>query len=60
MAVRARPARLRRGGRSLELKTPLLLVVGVVIAVMLVVLFVPGVQDSIEGYVLTWLARLSG
>jgi hypothetical protein len=36
------------------------LVAGVVIAVILVVLFVPGVQDSIEGYVLTWLARLSG
>ncbi len=36
---------------------PLLLVAGLMIAVMLVVLFVPGVQDSIEGYVLGWLAR---
>jgi hypothetical protein len=42
------------------LNRSLLLVAGVVIAVILVVLFVPGVQDSIERYVLTWLARLSG
>ena len=37
-----------------------LFVAGLVIAVMLVVLFVPGVQDSIERYVLSWLARLAG
>jgi hypothetical protein len=56
VAVRARAA---RRGRSLELKRFLLLVAGLVIAVMLVVLFVPGVQDYIEGHVLTWLARLA-
>jgi hypothetical protein len=42
------------------LKRLLLLVVGVVIIVMLVVLFVPGAQNYIEGHVLTWLARLAG
>jgi hypothetical protein len=42
------------------LKRLLLSVAGLVIAVMLVVLFVPGVQDYIEGHVLTWLARLAG
>jgi hypothetical protein len=36
---------------------PLLLVIGLVIGVMLIVLFVPGVPDYIEGRVLTWLAR---
>ncbi len=36
---------------------PLLLVAGVVVVVMVVVLFVPGVQDYIEGHVLGWLAR---
>jgi hypothetical protein len=41
------------------LKRLLLLVVGLVIAVMLVVLFVPGVQASIEGYVLSWLASVA-
>jgi hypothetical protein len=59
MAVRARPPQPRYG-RSLELKRLLLLVVGVVITVMLVVLFVPGAQNYIEGHVLTWLARLAG
>jgi hypothetical protein len=38
----------------------LLFVGGLVLAVMLVVLFVPGVQDSIERYVLGWLASLAG
>jgi hypothetical protein len=38
----------------------LLFVVGLVITVVLVVLLVPGVQDSIEAYVLSWLARLAG
>ena len=38
----------------------LLFVAGLVIAVMLVVLFVPGVQDYIETHVLGWLARLAG
>ena len=42
------------------MKRLLVLVAGVVIAVMLVVLFVPGVQDPIERYVLSWLARLAG
>jgi hypothetical protein len=37
-----------------------LLIAGLVVAVMLVVLFVPGVRGSIEGYVLSWLARLAG
>lgn len=59
MAVRARPPRPRYG-RSLELKRLLLFVAGLVIAVMLVVLFVPGVQDAIEAQVLGWLARLAG
>ena len=58
MAVRACPSQPRYG-RSLELKL-LLFVAGLVIAVMLVVLFVPGVGDYIEAHVLTWLARLSG
>lgn len=42
------------------MKRPLLFVGGLAIAVMLVVLFVPGVQDYIEGHLLTWLARLAG
>ena len=58
MAVRARPSHPRYG-RSLELKL-LLFVAGLVIAVMFVVLFVPGVGDYIEAHVLTWLARLAG
>ena len=33
---------------------------GVMIAVVLIVLFVPGVAEYIEGEVLTWLVRLSG
>jgi hypothetical protein len=37
-----------------------LFLAGLVIAVMLVVLFVPGVQDYIEAHVLSWLARLAG
>ena len=32
---------------------------GVVIAVILTVLFVPGVAEYISGQVLTWLVRLS-
>jgi hypothetical protein len=42
------------------LKRLLLAIAGLVIAVMLVVLFVPGVRDYIEGYVLGWLASLAG
>ena len=42
------------------MKRPLLFVGGLAIAVMLVVLLVPGVQDYIEGHLLTWLARLAG
>ena len=42
------------------MKRPLVVIAGLVIAVVLVVLFIPGVQDSIEGYVLGWLARLAG
>ena len=34
-----------------------LLIVALMIVVMLAVLYVPGVQDAIEGYVLGWLAR---
>ena len=59
MAVRARPPQPGYA-RSLELKRLSLFVAGLVIAVMLVVLFVPGVQDYIEGHVLSWLARLAG
>ena len=58
MAIRAR-APQPWDGRSLELKL-LLFVAALVIAVMLVVLFVPGVGDYIEAHVLTWLARLAG
>ena len=36
-----------------------LLVGGVIIAVVLTVLFVPGVSEYIEGRVLTWLIRLA-
>ena len=59
MAVRTRPPQ-HWYPRSLELKRLLLSVTGLMIAVVLVVLFVPGVQDYIEGHVLTWLARLAG
>ena len=59
MAVRARTPQPRYG-RSLELKRLLWFVGGLVITVMLVVLFVPGVQDYIEAHVLSWLARLAG
>ena len=59
MAVRARPPQPRYA-RSLELNRFLLSVAGLVIAVMLVVLFVPGVGDYIEGHVLSWLAGLAG
>lgn len=59
MAVRAHPAQ-PADRRSLELTRLLLFVGGLVLAVMLVVLFVPGVQDSIERYVLGWLASLAG
>jgi hypothetical protein len=38
----------------------LLFAAGLTIAVMLVVLFVPGVKSYIEGHALTWLARLAG
>jgi hypothetical protein len=59
VAVRARPPQSRYGG-SFKLKRLLLPVAGLVIAVVLVVLFVPGVQDYIEAQVLGWLARLAG
>jgi hypothetical protein len=59
VALRARPPQPRYG-RSLELKRLPLFVAGLVIAVMLVVLFVPGVQDYIEALVLGWLARSAG
>ena len=36
-----------------------LVVLGVMAAVVLIVLFVPGVSGYIEGQVLSWLARLS-
>jgi hypothetical protein len=58
VAVRARPAQPRYGW-NVELKL-LLFVGGLMITVIVVVLFVPGVQDYIEGYVLSWLARLAG
>ena len=58
MAIRARSPQ-PWDGRSLELKL-LLFVAALVIAVMFVVLFVPGVGDYIEAHVLTWLARLAG
>ena len=58
MAVRARSPQPWYG-RSLELKRLLLFVAGLVIAVMLVVLFVPGVQDS-DRKVRLVLARQTG
>mgnify|MGYP007100036586 CR=1 FL=1 len=42
------------------MKRLLVFVGGLVIVVMIVVLLVPGVRDSIERYVLSWLARLAG
>ena len=42
------------------MKRSLLMIAVLVIAVMAVVLFVPGVQEYIEGYVLGWLGRLAG
>jgi hypothetical protein len=42
------------------LKGLILFIAGLVIVVVFVVLFVPGVQNSIEAYVLSWLARLAG
>jgi hypothetical protein len=42
------------------LKGLLLFIAGLVVVVMFVVLFVPGVQNSIEAYVLSWLARMAG
>ena len=59
MAVRARPSQPGHR-RSLELTRTLFLVAGLVVGVMIVVLFIPGVRDYIEGHVLTWLARLAG
>lgn len=41
------------------MRRPLLFVAGLVIAVMLIVLFVPGLRDSIERYFLSWLGRLA-
>jgi hypothetical protein len=38
----------------------ILFIAGLVIVVVFVVLFVPGVQNSIEAYVLSWLARMAG
>jgi hypothetical protein len=38
---------------------PFAFVAGLVVAVMCVVLFVPGVQDYIERHVLAWLVRLA-
>ena len=37
-----------------------MVVVGVMIAVVVTVLFVPGVRQSIEGQVLGWLASMAG
>ena len=42
------------------MKRLFLFVAGLAIAVTLVVLFVPGVRDAVEGRLLTWLARLAG
>ena len=58
MAFRARPTLLGYG-RSPQLKRFSLVVLGVMVAVVLIVLFVPGVRGYIEGRVLSWLARLS-
>ncbi len=56
MALRARTAQLRRQ-RGVQLKRFYLVAGGVLVAVMLTVLFVPGVSEYIEGQVLGWLAR---
>ena len=37
-----------------------LVVAGVMVAVVLIVLFVPGVRNSIERQVLAWLAGMAG
>ncbi len=59
MAFRAGPTRLGRHW-SPDVKRLYWIIGGVLIAVALTVLFVPGVGNSIEGRVLGWLVRLAG
>lgn len=59
MALRACSASLGQE-RSPQLKRFYMVVVGVMIAVVVTVLFVPGVRQSIEGQVLGWLASMAG
>lgn len=41
------------------MKRQISLVVGLLIAVMLIVLFVPGIRGALEQYLLSWLGRLA-
>ena len=55
MAFRAGPAR-RKHDRSLKMKWFYWIGGGVLVAVVLIVLFVPGLTENIEGRLLGWLA----
>lgn len=59
MALRACSASLGYE-RSPQLKRFYVVVVGVMIAVVLTVLLVPGVRQHIERLVLSWLASMAG
>lgn len=56
MAFRAGPAE-HKPDRSHQVKRGYWIIVGVIIAVVLIVLFVPGVGNYIESTLLGWLAR---
>jgi uncharacterized membrane protein HdeD (DUF308 family) len=59
VALRACSASLGRERRS-QLKRFYVVIGGVMIAVVLTVLFVPGVRQSIERQVLGWLGSMAG
>ena len=56
MAFRAGPAE-RKPDRSHQVKRGYWIIGGVIIAVVLIVLFVPGVGNYIESTLLGWLSR---
>lgn len=56
MAFRGGPAE-RKPDRSHQVKRGYWIIGGVIIAVVLIVLFVPGVGNNIESRLLGWLAR---
>ena len=59
MALRAGATRRGRY-RSPHVKRLYWIIGGVMIAVVVTVLFVPGVAEYVEGRVLNWLVRLAG